>query len=166
MATWSTNCLWPRFAEEAKNGAEEEKEGTKKFCWLEEEGAGLKACEGLKAGGGVLFGLNADRNTSDPPIPSTLDRSKTSLLSLKAAGKWVSEVKSEGEGHPRPLGVPLSFFNGLASHGKPTLTRREGRRELLHKYLSLKNRIRSFADFLRYEISCRLRGLALLSLKL
>lgn len=163
MATWSTN--WPWFAEEGKNGGEAAKEGRKKFCWLE-EGPELKGCEGLKAGGGVLFGLNADRNTSDLPTPSTLDWSNTSLLSLKAAGKRVSEVKSEGEGHPRPLGVPLSFFNGLASHGKPTLTRREGRRELLHKYLSLKNRIRSFADFLRYEISCRLRGLALLSLKL
>ena len=133
QVTWSTNCRWPRFADEAKNGpeGENEEEGTKKFCWLDGEGAGLKGWEGLKAGGGVLLGLNADRNTSDPLAPSTL--SKTSLPSLNA-GKRVSEVKREGAGQLLPL-PPLDsplFLAGLASHGKPTLTCREGRRELLN----------------------------------
>ena len=141
LFTWSTNCRWPRFAEEAKNGAEAEKEfeGTKKFCWLDWEVAGLNSWEGLKEGGGVLFGLNADRNTSELLPPSTFS-ARLSRLSLKA-GKRVSGVKSEGAGQLRPLSplgsVPLSsrFFAALLSHGKPTLTSRpEGRRELLNIY--------------------------------
>ena len=104
----------------------------------------------------MLFGLNADRNTSDPPIPSTLDRSKTSLLSLKAAGIWVSDVKSEGAGHPQPLdGVPLSFFDGLASHGKPTLTSREGRREFLQKICEIRKKfVQVLLFFGGYQKSC------------
>ena len=126
LFTWSTNCRWPRFAEEAKNGAEPEKEfeGTKKFCWLDWEVAGLNSWEGLKEGGGVLFGLNADRNTSELLPPSTFS-ARLSRLSLNT-GKRVSGVKSEGAG---------SFFAALLSHGKPTLTSRpEGRRELLNIY--------------------------------
>ena len=110
FGTWSTNCRWPRFAEEAKNGEEVEKEGTKKFCWLK----GLKGWEGLKAGGGVLFGLNADRNTSEDPPWTPSGALSASRLSLKVAGTRVSSnVKSEGRPRPlSPLDNLLSFFPG------------------------------------------------------
>ena len=84
----------------------------------------------------MLLGLNADRNTSDPLAPSILSASLPSLN----AGKRVSEVKREGAGQLLPLLDSPLFLAGLASHGKPTLTCREGRRELLNmqKYGSLR----------------------------
>ena len=123
--TWSTNCGWPRFPEEAKNGpdAEKEDEGTKKLCWLD--------VEGLKAGGGELFGLNADRNISG--LPPSLESSKISRFSLKAGKRVSGEEKREGQALSlSPLEDWISFLGDLASHGRPTLTRREGRRELLN----------------------------------
>ena len=124
--TWSTNCGWPRFPEEAKNGpdAEKEDEGTKKLCWLEGD-------DGLKAGGGELFGLNADRNISG--LPPSLESSKISRLSLKAGKRVSGEEKREGQALSRsPLEDWISFLGDLASHGRPTLTSREGRREFLN----------------------------------
>ena len=124
--TWSTNCGWPRFPEEAKNGpdAEKEDEGTKKLCWLEGD-------DGLKAGGGELFGLNADRNISG--LPPSLESSKISRLSLKAGKRVSGEEKREGQAlNLSPLEDWVSFLGDLASHGRPTLTSREGRREFLN----------------------------------
>ena len=124
--TWSTNCGWPRFPEEAKNGpdAEKEDEGTKKLCWLEGD-------DGLKAGGGELFGLNADRNISG--LPPSLESSKISRFSLKAGKRVSGEEKREGQALSRsPLEDWISFLGDLASHGRPTLTSREGRREFLN----------------------------------
>ena len=89
-----------------------EKEGTKKFCWLE----GLKGWEGLKVGGGVLFGLKADRKTSEDPLLTPSGALSASRLSLKAAGKGDSS-KVKRESRPRslsPLEDPLSFFNSLS----------------------------------------------------
>ena len=132
--TWSTNCGWPRFPEEAKNGpdAEKEDEGTKKLCWLEGEGDdGLNDWEGLNAGGGELFGLNADRNISG--LPPSLESSKISRLSLKAGKRVSGEEKREGQALSlSPLEDWISFLGDLASHGRPTLTSREGRREFLN----------------------------------
>ena len=124
--TWSTNCGWPRFPEEAKNGpdAEKEDEGTKKLCWLEGD-------DGLKAGGGELFGLNADRNISG--LPPSLESSKISRLSLKAGKRVSGDEKREGQAlNLSPLEDWVSFLGDLASHGRPTLTSREGRREFLN----------------------------------
>ena len=81
----------------------------------------MKACEGLKAGGGVLLGLKADLKSSDPVLVSILS---ASLLSLKA-GETVSEEK-RGEAALALLrslrGCLPRFVAGFESHGRPTLT--------------------------------------------
>ena len=90
----------------------------------------MKACEGLKAGGGVLLGLKADLKSSDPVPVSILS---ASLLSLKA-GETVSEEK-RGEAALTLLrslrGCLVRFVAGLESHGRPTLTWPVGRRKFL-----------------------------------
>ena len=95
------------------------------------EDDGLKACEGLKAGGGVLLGLKADLKSSDPVPVSILS---ASLLSLKA-GETVSEEK-RGEAALALLrslrGCLPRFVAGFGSHGRPTLTWPVGRRKFLH----------------------------------
>ena len=91
----------------------------------------MKACEGLKAGGGVLLGLKADLKSSDPVPVSILS---ASLLSLKA-GETVSEEK-RGEAALALLrslrGCLPRFVAGFESHGRPTLTWPVGRRKFLH----------------------------------
>ena len=91
----------------------------------------MKACEGLKAGGGVLLGLKADLKSSDPVPVSILS---ASLLSLKA-GETVSEEKRGEAGLAlfRSLrGCLPRFVAGFESHGRPTLTWPVGRRKFLH----------------------------------
>ena len=91
----------------------------------------MKACEGLKAGGGVLLGLKADLKSSDPVPVSILS---ASLLSLKA-GETVSEEK-RGEAVLALLrslrGCLPRVVAGFESHGRPTLTWPVGRRKFLH----------------------------------
>ena len=105
------------------------------------EDDGLKACEGLKAGGGVLLGLKADLKSSDPVPVSILS---ASLLSLKA-GETVSEEK-RGEAALALLrslrGCLPRFVAGFGSHGRPTLTWPVGRR----KFLQIVN----FCSFLNF----------------
>ena len=90
----------------------------------------MKACEGLKAGGGVLLGLKADLKSSDPVPVSILS---ASLLSLKA-GETVSDEK-RGKAALTLLrslrGCLPRFVAGFASHGRPTLTWPVGRRKFL-----------------------------------
>ena len=82
----------------------------------------MKACEGLKAGGGVLLGLKADLKSSDPVLVSILS---ASLLSLKA-GETVSEEEKRGEAGLALLrslrGCLPRLVAGFGSHGRPTLT--------------------------------------------